>query len=76
MSPAQLTSPIACRCLRVTEAQVTDAVVLFGCESVREVTQVNDAGGGCTACHCKIRQLILEARQRAGVTTVDSLGLR
>ncbi|MBX3441933.1 MAG: hypothetical protein KF774_05960 [Planctomyces sp.] len=55
---------------------MTDAVVLFGCESVREVTQVNDAGGGCTACHCKIRQLILEARQRAGVTTVDSLGLR
>jgi bacterioferritin-associated ferredoxin len=44
-----------CHCLKVTADQVQDAVAFHGCESVAEVTGVCGAGGGCTACHRRIR---------------------
>lgn len=44
-----------CHCLKVSHDQVRDAVTFRGCETVEEVTNVCAAGGGCTACHRKIR---------------------
>lgn len=58
--------PVVCRCLGVTESRIRDAVTHFDCESVREVSAVNEAGAGCTVCHCRIKQLIADIqRQRA-----------
>jgi len=64
-STTTLADPVICRCLRVTKSQIVDAVVLYGCETVREVTCTNKAGGGCNACHCRIRELISQARRDA-----------
>jgi NifU-like protein len=58
------TDSVICRCLGVTESQVRDAVVLHGCETVRDVGVVSEAGEGCTVCHCKIKQLISEVRRQ------------
>jgi bacterioferritin-associated ferredoxin len=69
MTPAtaSLTAPVdesvaratyLCHCLKVTHDEVRDAVEFHGCESVEEVTAVCGAGGGCTACHRKIRAIL------------------
>lgn len=59
MTPAG-TSPdrIVCHCLRVSETQVVDSIAVAGCETVRDVMQEIGAGSGCTACHCRIRELL------------------
>jgi bacterioferritin-associated ferredoxin len=44
-----------CHCLKVTPDQVRHAVDFHGCSSVEEVTNTCGAGGGCTACHRRIR---------------------
>jgi NifU-like protein len=71
------TDSVICRCLGVTESQVRDAVVHYGCESVRDVGSVNEAGEGCTVCHCKIRQLISEVRRQRALAAFagDGCGL-
>ena len=35
-----------------------DAIAVTGAGSVREVIQHTGAGAGCTACHCRIRELL------------------
>ena len=47
-----------CHCLKVTPDQVRDIVDFHGCGSVDEVTNACGAGGGCTACHRKIRAML------------------
>ena len=47
-----------CRCLRVTETAVVEAIEALGLQSVKEVRQHTGAGDGCTCCHAKIRNLI------------------
>jgi NAD(P)H-nitrite reductase large subunit len=44
-----------CHCLKVSHDQVREAIAFHGCETVDDVTNVCSAGGGCTACHHKIR---------------------
>jgi bacterioferritin-associated ferredoxin len=61
-----------CRCLNVAESQVRDAIAVFNCETVREVSSVTAAGSGCNACHCQIRQLITESRQRREMAVVTN----
>ncbi|WP_145363199.1 (2Fe-2S)-binding protein [Stratiformator vulcanicus] len=46
-----------CHCLKVREDEVRTAVH-SGCRSVQEVTMLCGAGGGCTACHRKIRRVL------------------
>ncbi|WP_145262463.1 (2Fe-2S)-binding protein [Calycomorphotria hydatis] len=48
-----------CHCFRVTEGEIR-TVIESGCEDVRDVTRSCNAGGGCTACHRKIRRLFAE----------------
>lgn len=47
-----------CHCLKVSHDQVRHAVDFHGCESVDEVTSACGAGGGCTACHRRIRSML------------------
>lgn len=49
---------VICRCLQVKESQVVDVIAVTGAESVRDVINHSGAGGGCTACHCRIRELL------------------
>lgn len=49
---------IVCRCLKVSEAVVVEAIVTLGMRTVREVREVTLAGDGCTCCHRQIRELI------------------
>lgn len=49
-----------CRCLRVSEEEVRDAIAVSNPETVRGVTQACGAGGGCMACHRHIKRLLAE----------------
>ena len=49
---------VICRCLQVKESQVVDVIAVTGAETVREVICQTGAGSGCTACHCRIRELL------------------
>ena len=58
LTEAAARSAYLCHCLKVTPDEVRDAIDFAGCGSVDEVTSHCGAGGGCTACHRKIRALI------------------
>lgn len=49
---------IVCRCLKITEGHIIDAVVSLGLRTVREVRGATGAGDGCNCCHNQIRALI------------------
>jgi NAD(P)H-nitrite reductase large subunit len=49
---------VICHCLQVKESQIVDAIAVTGAESVRDVIRDTGAGAGCTACHCRIRELL------------------
>lgn len=53
---------LVCRCLQVRESQIVNCVQLHGLETVPEIKSHCGAGGGCTACHRRIRDLISESR--------------
>jgi bacterioferritin-associated ferredoxin len=46
---------IVCRCLKVTEETVVDAIVSLGLRTVKEVRAATGAGDGCTCCHTQLR---------------------
>ena len=54
----ELTDRIICHCLQVPHSQVAAAVAIYGAQSVRDVIRTCGAGGGCTCCHAKIREII------------------
>ena len=41
----------ACRCLKVTEAEVVRAIAALNLRTLDEVRLQTGAGGGCTCCH-------------------------
>lgn len=49
-----------CHCLQVTEHQIREVLAIGDVQSVHDVRAITGAGGGCTACHCKIERLIAE----------------
>ncbi|MBX9622909.1 MAG: (2Fe-2S)-binding protein [Gemmataceae bacterium] len=49
---------VVCRCLKVTEGAIVDAVVSLGLRTVKDVRRATGAGDGCTCCHKQIRALI------------------
>jgi NAD(P)H-nitrite reductase large subunit len=55
---AVATDRVICHCLQVKESQIVDTIAVTGAESVRDVIQYTGAGAGCTACHCRIRELL------------------
>lgn len=59
MSPAYVeTDRLVCRCLRVYESDVVEAVATSQVESLRDVIRQTGAGSGCTACHHKLCQFL------------------
>ena len=54
----QCSDRLVCRCLRVTEATIVDAVGRFGLCTLAEVRSCTGAGDGCTACHKLICRLL------------------
>lgn len=55
---------IVCRCLKITEDAVIEAIVAGGVSNVRELRRCTGAGQGCTAC---LRRLQLLIQEHAGV---------
>ncbi|HYF00977.1 MAG TPA: (2Fe-2S)-binding protein [Planctomycetota bacterium] len=53
-----------CDCLKVTTRQVAAAVRCGKACSIADVTTCTGAGGGCTACHPAIRELLERERAR------------
>jgi bacterioferritin-associated ferredoxin len=49
---------VVCRCLKVTEAAVVDAIVTLGLRTVKELRTATGAGDGCTCCHRELRELL------------------
>jgi len=46
---------IVCRCLKVTEGTIVEAIATLGLRTVKEVRAATGAGDGCTCCHQQIR---------------------
>jgi NAD(P)H-nitrite reductase large subunit len=65
---AVATDRVICHCLQVKESQIVDAIAVTGAESLRDVVEHTGAGAGCTACHCRIRELL-------GCRTAASAGI-
>lgn len=51
---------IVCRCLKVTEGRIVDAITTLGLRTVKDVRGATEAGSGCTCCHAQIRALLAE----------------
>jgi NAD(P)H-nitrite reductase large subunit len=49
---------VLCHCLKISHGEVSEAIELHGCDSIEHVTNACGAGGGCTACHRRIRALL------------------
>lgn len=63
--------PIICRCLQVRQSTVLRAVE-EGARSLCQVACTTGAGGGCTACHRRLRQFFA-AKRRAEEPVVPAL---
>jgi len=51
-------SEVVCRCLGVTSTELNQALDVFNAQSVEDLREQTGAGGGCTACHRVLRQVI------------------
>jgi NAD(P)H-nitrite reductase large subunit len=63
--PTKTDCKILCHCLRVTESQIHEAVVIAGCRDVKDVMDCTEAGSGCTACHRRILAFLAEKSAQA-----------
>jgi bacterioferritin-associated ferredoxin len=54
---------IVCHCLQVSESTVADAIAVCGVASVKELCRETGAGGGCTACHARLKEMLRKTRQ-------------
>jgi bacterioferritin-associated ferredoxin len=54
---------IVCHCLQVRESQMQECVAALGLETVSQIKAHCGAGGGCTACHRRIREIIAAHRR-------------
>ncbi|MBM79771.1 MAG: hypothetical protein CMJ78_04170 [Planctomycetaceae bacterium] len=58
------TDRVICHCLGVTKSQIEDAARFGGCDTVREIKNCTTAGGGCTACHGRIKKILAAAKNQ------------
>lgn len=59
--------PVVCRCLRVREQAILEAIESRELTTVREVRCTTGAGGGCNACHATLRRYLRAAADRVPV---------
>jgi bacterioferritin-associated ferredoxin len=58
---------IVCHCLQVSENTLADAIAVCGASTVKELCRETGAGGGCTACHARLRELMRKTRESVPV---------
>jgi NifU-like protein len=51
---------ILCRCFRVSEATVVEAITTLGLRTVKEIRKHTEAGDGCTCCHAQLHRCLEE----------------
>lgn len=66
-TPADSDDTIVCHCLQVSASTLADAIAVCGASTVKEVCRETGAGGGCTACHARLKELLRQARQSVPV---------
>ena len=59
--------PIVCRCLNVTRSMVVDSVAISGHSNLKDLCRATGAGGGCTACHVRLRALLRDSLETVPV---------
>ncbi len=57
-SETDCSETIVCRCLGVSESTVADAIAVCGLSTIKEICRTTGAGGGCTACHARMKELL------------------
>jgi NAD(P)H-nitrite reductase large subunit len=62
-SESDCSETIVCRCLQVSQSTVSDAIAICGLASVKEICRETGAGGGCTACHARLRDMLRRTRE-------------
>jgi bacterioferritin-associated ferredoxin len=53
---------LACHCLGVTEEAVLEAATVLGASTINDLRRLTGAGDGCTACHQRLRLLLVRAQ--------------
>jgi len=67
---------IVCECLKVSERQVCAAIRSGHACSVRQIAACTGAGGGCTACHPALEQLLQQEAPPAYLPSSPSFSAR
>jgi bacterioferritin-associated ferredoxin len=49
---------LVCRCLKITEARLIEALTSLGVRTIAELRAQTGAGDGCTACHKILQQYL------------------
>jgi len=58
-SPTSVCSgTVVCRCLNVSDVEIVEAITTSAIDTVRELRCATGAGGGCLACHGRLREYI------------------
>ena len=55
---------VVCRCLKVTETALVEALTTMDLKTLKEIRRRTGAGDGCNACH-RVLKRYLEKHQRA-----------
>jgi len=58
---------IICRCFQVTKQEVHEAVASGNARTISQLRCQTNAGSGCMACLCKIKQLLAERAEALAV---------
>ena len=67
MEPVHRPDPrenLICRCYRVTEAEILDAIRADNLQTVEQVTAATNAAGGCSSCYDDVQGLLDRVRGR------------
>lgn len=65
--PVSSSEKIVCRCLKVSEETVVEAIETGEACTLREICRRTGAGGGCNACHSMLRHYLRTAGERVPV---------
>jgi bacterioferritin-associated ferredoxin len=64
---------LACHCLGVTEEAVLEAASLSGAATINDLRRLTGAGDGCTACHQRLRLLLVRAQSSSSPSPICSV---
>jgi bacterioferritin-associated ferredoxin len=64
---------LVCHCLRVSEADLRQALVTFDLRTIKDVRRHTGAGDGCTGCHRRLATYIEEYAQCASSSSDEPI---